>query len=413
MNNRIWYVSKYAMSPTFGDPTRQFLFSKYFVKSGKDVTLIGSQSNLLFKKRKASVWEDQSSIDDGVKSIFIRGAKISLGFNFKRILSWILFEFRFLIFAFRNKNQKPDVLIVSSLSVLTFLSGIILKKVWKCKLICEVRDIYPLTLIATKGWSTKNPFIYVLSILEKLAYKYSDKIVGSMPNLVEHVANVSPSNQHKVAFIPMGVDLSLYEKEIANEDFFSNEFDSLKSQQSFIVGYAGSIGFVNCVEEIIKAANLLKEYPIKFAILGNGPLKAQIEKSVQDNGLKNVCFFKNVEKKYVHSFLEKCDILINPWKDYNKLYKYGVSPNKWIDYMHSGKPIIVSLNGFHHIINEARCGEFIEANNVESLASTVIKYSKKDKATLKEIGENGKSYLINELNYPKLTQKYLEIIKSL
>ena len=35
---------------------------------------------------------------------------------------------------------------------------------------------------------------------------------------------------------------------------------------------------------------------------------------------------------------------------------FGVSSNKWIDYMYSAKPVIISYSGYKSLINDPGCG---------------------------------------------------------
>ncbi|MCC6286875.1 MAG: glycosyltransferase family 4 protein, partial [Chitinophagaceae bacterium] len=188
------------------------------------------------------------------------------------------------------------------------------------------------------------------------------------------------------------------------------EFFEEKRKNNFIVGYAGTIGLANCVDQIIEAAKILKDQPIVFAILGAGPLKDSLIEKTKEYGLPNVYFFDKVSKSKVAAFLSNADLLINPWKGGNSIYNYGVSPNKWIDYMHSARPILVSLDGYYCIINEAECGRFIPADRPDLMAEEILKFSKMDKATLQKMGENGKKFLVENLNYGILTDNYLRII---
>lgn len=94
------------------------------------------------------------------------------------------------------------------------------------------------------------------------------------------------------------------------------------------------------------------------------------------------------------------------------MYKYGVSPYKWIDYMLSGVPILVSYDGFQSIINEADCGFFIEAENIQLMADTIRKLSKMDKSDLLEMGLRGKLFAVKYLNYNSLGNEFLDFINS-
>ena len=408
---KVWYISKYANHPSNGIYGRHFFFSKYLAREeGLDVTLVLSRSNGVMKNPSMSKFKNFSVYEaDGVSIVTINGPIINLGFNIKRIFSWIGFELRLLYWSLVQSKERPDVVIVSSLSLVTFLTGVILKKRFKCKLICEVRDIWPLTLIEIKNLSKRNVAVRILSFIEKLGYKYANSIVGTMGNLAEYIEGVNPKYSEKVEYIPTGFDPVYYEKDDSLIKYFKEKFDELPSS-NFIAGYAGTLGKANCIEEIIEVAHIMKDKSVSFVLLGDGVLKSELQKKVNELKLKNVHFFGHCNKKYLPYVLQFCDILLNPWLSNETLYKYGLSPNKWIEYMFSARPIIVSVNGYRNIINDANCGEFIEAGNPSLTAERILYYMNLEKEELDKLGQNGKKYLINNLTYQKLAKKYYDII---
>lgn len=410
-NKEIWYISKYASTPNFGAPSRQYFYSKYLAKK-RSVTLVYSRSNGGSNLPRLGFKNHFTDEQDGVKTVMLNGPKVQYGFNLRRIFSWALFEFRLLLWCLIKKKPRPDVIIVSSLSILTFLSGILLKRFYKCKLICEVRDIWPLTIQETKNWTDRNIFIRVLGAIELSGYKNADAIVGSMANLKEHIKERGIKDLEKVHYLPMGFDTEWWNKSDQESVVIDGIINQIPKEHT-LVGYAGTIGLVNAIGQIIDAAELLRDKPISFLILGDGGLKTALMEDVEKRGLENVYFLPRVPKEEVQSFLSKCHILVNPWLADVTIYKYGVSPNKWIDYMYSGRPIIVPMDGYHNIINEAKCGEFIKADDSLVLSKTIEKYSLMPREELDEIGANGRRFLLENLSYNTLANKYLEIIDGL
>jgi len=405
MSKNIWYISKYAISPNDGNPTRQYFLSKYIAKQGYNVSLFSSKSSGI-KDCKINGLSRKKNID-GINHILLNGPEINLGFSIKRILSWIIFETILFICGIFNKPNKPDIIIVSSLSLLTIITGYFFKLIYGAKLIFEIRDIWPLTIMELKNLSKNNPIVFILRAIEKFGYKKANHIVGSMPKLDEHVRN-SIDKKFNYTNIPMGYDPDFYK----NLQKLPKEIKQKIPSDKFIVGYAGAIGTANCVDEIIESAKIVsqKQLNITFLILGDGPLKAELVK--KSKTYENIIFLPKINKQFVNDFLSSCDLLLNPWQD-KTIYRFGVSPNKWIDYMYSAKPIIINYNGYQSIINEAGCGEFIEANNPKLLAEKIIEYANKEKKELIKLGNNGKEYLINNLSYSILAQKYINIFNSL
>ena len=408
---RIWIISKYASSPKFGFPTRHYFLAKEFaLHEDISVTVIGSKSlgfTTSFDSFTSNSFEYQI---DGINFVILNGLKINSGFSVKRIWSWIVFEIRLLRWSFFQKNN-PDIIIVSSLSLMTFLSGIILKFLYSIPLIIEVRDIWPLTIQHIKRLSKYNPIVLLLRLIENLGYRNADLIIGTMPNLQSHINRTLPNLRTPVVCYPMGFDKEYFETQQLYPPFI-DFFNNLNIKKSFIVGYVGSIGLVNSIEELIPVAKLLSDDNIKFVFLGDGPRKEIVISECQKLKLNNVFFHDSVDRKYVQHFLSFCDILVNPIPQKNPVYEFGVSPNKWVDYMYSGKPIIISYDGFKSIINEANCGEFIEPANPSVFAEAILKYKNMDIKQRNLIGANGKRYLFAKLQYKIIANDYLNSLKK-
>ena len=136
---RIFYISKYATPSKDGNSDRKYILSKYMNRHADKVTLIYSRSN--GKKYKSSLKLFQKEIFEGLECIRINGITLKqMGINFRRMFSWIQFEINlFLFFIFLPKSKRPDVVIASSFSLFTFYTVAILKKIYKFKMLVEVR----------------------------------------------------------------------------------------------------------------------------------------------------------------------------------------------------------------------------------------------------------------------------------
>ena len=108
---------------------------------------------------------------------------------------------------------------------------------------------------------------------------------------------------------------------------------------------------------------------VRFLIVRDGYLKENFQRSAGD--LSNVIFGPGVPKAAVQSVLAHEDILCFAFHK-SPMLRFGQSPNKVIDYMLSGKPIVASYTGFPSMINEADCGSFVPAEDVSALRAEIV-----------------------------------------
>lgn len=395
----IWFISKYARPLEYGFGTRQFYLSSEFTKQGNQSIVICSDSNHngqypRFKRTYNIEYHHQ------VTTCIIRTKKYVRSFGIKRILSWIDFEMKLFLLNKRN-FIKPDVVIISSLSLLTILNGYYLKKKFKARLVFEIRDIWPLTPVKIGGISKKNLLIKFLGIIEKFGYKNSDLIIGTMPNLKDHVHKVL-GYERDVFCIPQGFDSKFLEEQLPlNQNFL----DKYYPKNKFIVGYAGSVGASNALETFIDCAFKMREHDdIHFLVIGNGDKRDYYISKTKN--LKNIVFAPKIKRQQVQNALKLCDILYDSVKD-NSLYKFGLSRNKWIDYMLASKPMLVSYNGFKSMINEADNGFFIDPEDSEMLKNKILELYSYPKKEIEKIGANGRCWVLENRNYKKLAEEYI------
>ncbi len=107
-------------------------------------------------------------------------------------------------------------------------------------------------------------------------------------------------------------------------------------------------------------------------------------------------------------FLRHCHVLYFSVHD-SKVWRYGLSLNKLIDYMLSAKPIIASYSGYPSMVNEAQCGTFVPAKNVEALKKAITEYADVPQERLDQIGHRGRAWLIENRPYDKIAREYCKL----
>jgi glycosyltransferase involved in cell wall biosynthesis len=382
--------------------TRGYYLLKEIAALGHNCVIVASDSNLLAKSPqfKGRTFDQQL---EGVHVRWIRTIKYLKASSLMRILSWLDFEVEFFLFGSKGL-PRPDAIIVSSLSLLTILNGFLLRRKYKCKLIFEVRDIWPLTLIVEGNYSRLNPFVKILGWIEYFGYKYSDEIVGTMPNLQQRVEEVLGYTRH-VHCIPMGFDADDY-NHLIQQKIVDNDF--IKPSGKFVIGYIGSMGVSNALDQLFWVAErTLNETSIQYVITGTGDLELTFRKRYQH--LTNVTFQPKIPKWQVPGMLEQCDVLFFATHP-SVVWEYGQSLNKLVDYMLSGKPIIGSYTGFESMINEAKCGVFVQSGDITGLVKKIVYFSRHEKSELQEMGDRGRKWIHQHRTYRILGLRYLNAV---
>lgn len=403
MSACIWYVSKYVTLPSTGRVgTRPFMIMRELVGMGHRCLILTSDSSHLATCPDLKGRPYLTSIADGVELCWIRTLKYQGAKSFRRILSWLDFEWQ-LWRVPKDEFPRPDVVIVSSLSLLTILNGLLMRRRYGCRLIFEVRDIWPLTIVEEGGFSRYNPFVVALAIVERLAYRRADVLVGTMPNLQQHVVEVL-GRSRPVHCIPMGVDESM----IGKAQALPQQYDATHIPwDKFLVCYTGAIGISNALDTLLTCAREMRDRPeIHFLIVGEGGLRSHYQAMCAD--LPNVSFPPVVPQDMVQSLLARCDLLyfaVHP----SKVWNYGQSLNKVIDYMLAGKPIVASYTGFPSMINEAKCGSFVPAGDAEALRNEIVRYADMPADARATIGAAGRTWLLNNRRYRGLAEEYLRL----
>lgn len=403
MPANIWYISKYVIPPTSGSVgARGFFIIRELVRMGHRGVVLTSDSNHLAITPQ---FEGRYRVDaiEGVEFVWIKTLKYRMTGSLRRVLSWLEFEWRLWRLP-KEQFGRPDVVVVSSLSLLTIFNGLLLRRRYRCRLIFEIRDIWPLTMTEEGGYGRYNPFVIGLGLVERLGYLRADVIVGTMPNLKDHVTEVI-GRERPVYCIPMGVDEASL---TSGEPLESNYEAKYIPQGKFIVCHAGSIGLTNALDTLLACARKLRDRSdIHFLIVGKGDLKAKYEKICAD--LSNITFAPEVKKTMVQSVLARSDLLY--FSTYtSKVWRFGQSLNKLIDYMLSGKPIVASYSGYPSMINEAGCGSFVPADDVAALLKEILRYAEMSVETRTAMGEAGKAWLLRSRNYEILAKSYFTLM---
>ncbi len=401
----ILYINHYAGAPKYGMEYRPYYLSKKWVKSGHRVIIVASSySHLRYKNPDVKKMISSEQIE-GIEYMWLKSPKYK-GNKIRRIINMVIFVFMLFLYSiYLKKKYKPDVVIASSTYPLDIFPAYMIKKAAKSKLIFEVHDLWPLTPIEIGKYSKYHPFIVLMQIAENFAYKKADYVVSILPKAYEHMKEHGLS-YFKFIHIPNGINLDewlIWNNQIP--ELHKNMIERLKIEKKFILGYVGSIGKANALDVLINSAKLLKEEKISIILIGDGPEKNKLMEKVKLYSLHNVFFLPPVSKLSIPIILNMMDALYIGLKKV-PLFRYGISPNKLFDYMMSGKPIVQSISAGNDIVNDAKCGISVPAEDPVQVALAVKKLMAMSKEEREQMGINGRNYVLRNNTYEVLAKKF-------
>lgn len=406
MKKTIWIINQYGSTPATGMGGRHYYLAEELAILGYDVYLIASASNHLLHTKPIFTENFKIEKISGFNFVWVKMPDYSQAHSKRRALGWLLFPWRIQKLV-KIISTKPDVILCSSPSLMSFLGAQRLAKKLKSKLVFEVRDIWPLSLIEIGGFSPKHPLIRFMKWLEKKAYRDSDVVLSNLKNAVEHMAKHG-LDRRKFSWIPNGFSI----REVSKKEPLSPLAAAALPKGKFIVGYTGTLGVANTLNTLLTAAELLKSYEnIAFVLVGTGKEKAALQTLAIEKQLTNVTFIDPIPKIQIQAMLNRFDACYIGWLN-DSLYRFGIGANKIPEYMYSGKPIVHSYSGACDPIEEFKAGLCIEAQAPRALADAILQLYNMPQEQRQLLGENGKQAALEHYEYGILAKRLADVLFS-
>lgn len=320
----------------------------------------------------------------------------------KRFFSYISFCLSSLFFA-PFVVGRPKIVLVYQTPFTSAIPSLWHKWVSKSKLVYIVADLWPESFSAS-GLLQQN------STLMNLMYKYSrwinsqaDLIICSTKGTAQRYNNDGISS-NKLAYIPVWTQCP--------ENIDNNQYRNTATTKTII--YAGNIGPAQSLDLIIDAARLLKQKntDVQFHIYGIGPDLKRHKKRAEQLELDNIIFFGRVDPKEVISASMKADAqLVHLAK--TPLFEMTI-PSKLFFSLSIGKPMFCGLAGESKTIaEESGSAIMIEQENGEDFANKIIEFLDLPISRIKEMGNAGRQYYLQNFDKEILLSKYKEKIFEL
>ncbi len=406
----ILLINHYAGSTRHGMEFRPFYLAREWVRAGHKVQIVAASHSHI---RATSPELAGKVLDEKIEGIAYRwyATPAYQGNGVGRVKNMLVFLWSLWRDGRRLAGEfKPDVVIASSTYPMDIWPAHRIAKLAKARLVFEVHDLWPLSPMELGGMSKWNPFIIWVQLAEDYAYRNAYKVVSLLPKALGHMQSRGMVAD-KFVYIPNGVDETEWSQPGVLPTEIQVRLDGLRAGRLPLVGYAGTLGLANALDVLLDAAHQLKG-KAQIVLVGTGPECYRLVQRVEQEGLANVTILPSVSKLAVPSLLAAVDIAYIGFLP-EPLFRFGISPNKLMDYMMAAKPVVHSVNAANDPVSEAGCGITVAPGDAVAVAQAVLRLSSLSAVELAKMGQSGRDFILKNQTYQMLAKRFLlEIAES-
>lgn len=366
------------------------------VRQGNEVTVITGKPNYGYQKILEEYKKVKYEEINGVKvhRVNLKPRKFSRISIIQNYLSFHRNGKRFV----RHFKEEFDVVLTISLSpVISIAPALLFAKKHKIPCVLYCQDLWPESTLVTHA-VRKNSLVYkILYKWSKSLYSRCDRIVISSPSFKEYFEK----------------ELNIKDKvfNVVNQPILNsnkhNEPVSYSNKHNLV--YAGNIGKVQLTDLLVEAMKYVETEDVKLHLMGMGSELPLIKKKIEVENLSEKVIYEGaypIEK--AETYYVNADALVVSLK--NEGYVGKTIPNKAIQYMKYGRPLLVVAQGDAKDILSKANGSFFASEDPKDIALAIDEICKSNKKDL--LGLNNKVYFEEHFTTEALTHQLLEELIS-
>ncbi len=404
----ILLINHYAGSKIHGMEYRPFYLARGWMALGHRVTIVAASCSHLRTVPPALSGDFTPASIEGIPYIWLKTPGYE-GNGIRRSMNIFLFVRKLIQYEDRLvRDVDPDLVIASSTYPLDMVAARRIARKAAAKLVFEVHDLWPLTL-TEMGMPKWHPFVVLMQWAEHLAYRNADRVISILPNAACHMESHG-LHPEKFRHVPNGIVTAEWENDRAPVPReHADVLAGLRRQGRFLVAYAGAHGMANALDAVVQAAALLRDHPAAMVLVGQGPEKEALQRKASALDLQNIVFLPPVPKLSIPALLSSMDALLIGLKR-TPLFRFGISPNKLMDYMMAGKPIIQAIEAGNDMVAESGCGLSVPPEEPQAIAQATLHLMALSPADRDAMGLRGREYVLAHHDYRILSQQFLEAL---
>lgn len=404
---RFVILTQYYLPETGAPQNRLSDLARRFRQMGDEVIVLTAMPNYpkgqIFPNYRRKLWLVEEI--EGIKVFRCWLFASKSRFIPLRLLSFFSFVFTSAVIGTFALPQT-DALLVESPPIFLGLTAWWLAKIKRAVLLFNVSDLYPESAIAL-GYLSNRRLQKLFYRFEAWCYHVSDLIVGQTKGIVENIKQRFPT--HSVYLLTNGVDTAKF----TFAEFAKDSVAEVCANKTFLVGYAGVLGYAQKLECLLQTAELLREHQeIRFVLYGDGPLRESLTNWATEHQLTNVDFKGNLPHQEILAQMRHWQLGVVPLA--NTPLLAGALPSKMFEVMASGLPVLLSApeGEASQLILNAHAGMVILPENPQMMADAILHLAQQPDLG-QQLGANGQKYVMTYFDRAKIAQDFATAVKQI
>jgi colanic acid biosynthesis glycosyl transferase WcaI len=317
---------------------------------------------------------------------------------------WYHLSFNFFSTLAALRVKKVDMIIADAPSLWSGLPLLVKAIFPGVPYVYVVHDIYP-DVMVNLGVLHNPSMVRWIEQIENFFYKKCAKVSVLSTGFKENLIHKGVPAE-KIEVVPVCVDVDFIHP-LDGENQLREKW-GLKDK--YVVLYAGNMGLSQGLENVIKAAQLLKNHAeIEFILVGEGATRQELQQMIAQLDLHNVQMFSFLPREEVPWLYDLADVGLVSLK---KGIVVESVPSKTYSIMAGGRPFIATVDRdteIGHLIDEAQCGLWVEPENPEALARAVLQIYE-DQASGLEMGKRARNFVVEHFSRQVAANQYQQMI---
>jgi glycosyltransferase involved in cell wall biosynthesis len=385
----ILYLSQYFPPEVGATQTRAYEMARGLVQAGHQVTMIAEVPNHpsgIVPPEYRGKWVERSELDGiDVLRVWVKASPVK---TFRSRMAFYLSYMADAALVGALRARGPfDVVFATSPPLFVGAAGLALHWLKRAPLIFEVRDLWPESAVALGELNSPRAIAWA-GKLEELCYNRASRIVVVTEGIRQRLLGRGYAAS-KLALIPNGANTELFQRQPERGQQFRAEHGL--APEAFVAIYAGIHGIAQGLETVLHAASLLRNDPaVRFVLVGEGPVKAELQALRAELNLDNVLMLPEQPRSAMPAILSAADAAIVPLRKLD-LFQ-GALPSKMFDAWACGLPLLLSIDGeARRTMEAAQGGLYVPPEDPAALAQAIRSLaSQPDRG--RSLGQNGRRY---------------------